>query len=103
MASNGADTVARLPGEWADLELTVRRLLDAHDALRVRAARAEARCAELEENLRAYASGSVDPVDLQKRAELLERENRELRARLGQARERVGLVMDRLRFAEESR
>lgn len=103
MASNGADKTPRLPGEWADLELAVRRLLDEHDALRVRAAKAEARCAELETTLQDYASGSVDPVDLQKRAERLERENRDLRTRLTQASERVGRVMDRLRFAEQAR
>lgn len=103
MASNGADTAARLPGEWADLELAVRRLLDEHDALRARAAKAQARCAELETTLQDYASGSVDPVDLQRRAEQLERENTDLRSRLAQASERVGRVMDRLRFAEQSR
>lgn len=103
MASNGAESAARLPGEWADLELAVRRLLDEHDALRLRATRAEARCAEVENTLRDYSSGAIDPVDLQKRAETLERENRDLTIRLTQARERVGRVMDRLRFAEESR
>ena len=103
MASNGADSTGRLPGEWAELELAVRRLLDEHDALRARLARAEARSAELEGALHSFSTGAVDPVHVQKRAELLERENRELRGRLEQARERVGRVMDRLRFAEESR
>ena len=103
MASNGADATTRLPGEWADLELAVRRLLDEHDALRVELARAEARSAELEAALQNYATGVVDPVDVQKRADVLERENRDLRGRLDQARERVARVMDRLRFAEESR
>jgi predicted RNase H-like nuclease (RuvC/YqgF family) len=103
MASNGADSGTKLPGEWEDLELAVRRLLDEHDGLRARTARAEARCAELETTLQDYASGSVDPVDVQRRAEALERENRELRTRLTQARERVGLVMDRLRFAGQAR
>lgn len=103
MTSNGADVTPRLPGEWADLELAVRRLLDEHDALRVQLARTEARCAELEGALQSYATGVVDPVDVQKRADLLERENRDLRTRLDQARERVARVMDRLRFAEESR
>ena len=103
MASNAADTDARLPGEWADLELAVRRLLDEHDALRARTSAAEARATELEASLQAYSSGTVDAVDLQRRAETLERENRDLRNRLSQAGERVGRVMDRLRFAEESR
>ena len=103
MASNGADSGSRLPGEWADLELAVRRLLDEHDAMHARTAAAEARCAELETSLQQYASGSVDPVDLQQRVERLESENRDLRSRLGQASERVGRVMDRLRFAEQSR
>ena len=101
MTSNGAD--GRLPAEWSELELVVRRLLDEHAALRARLHRAEARSAELEAALQNFASGSVDPVDVQKRAELLDRENRELRNRLAQAHDRVGRVMDRLRFAEETR
>lgn len=103
MASNGAEPSAKLPPEWADLELSVRRLLDQHDALRARAERAEARCAELEASLQDFATGAVDPADVQKRAARLERENADLRDRLEQARERVGRVMERIRFAEESR
>ena len=102
MASNVVD-IGRLPAEWSELELGVRRMLDEYDAMKVRLERAEARCAELEGALRNFSSGSVDPVDLQRRAEMLARENHELRGRLGQARERVTRVMDRLRFAEESR
>lgn len=101
MASNGAD--ARLPGEWSELELAVRRMLDEYDAMKARLERAEARAAELETALQNFSSGSVDPVDVQKRAELLARENQELRGRLTQAHDRVSRVMDRLRFAEESR
>ena len=103
MASNGAETAARLPGEWSELELAVRRLLDEHDALKARLATAEARCTELEGALQNFSSGSVDPVDVQKRVEVLTRENQDLKSRLGQAHERVTRVMDRLRFAEESR
>ena len=103
MASNGADPTARLPREWDELELAVRRLLDEHDALRAQLSAAEARIAELEGALQNYSSGAVDPMDVQRRAELLERENVDLRRRLEQARERVGIVMDRLRFAGESR
>ena len=101
MPSNGAD--ARLPAEWSELELAVRRMLDEYDAMKVRLARAEERAAELEGALQNFSSGSVDPVDVQKRVELLTRENQELRRRLSQAHERVTRVMDRLRFAEESR
>ena len=101
MASNGAEV--RLPGEWSELELAVRRMLDEYDAMQVRLTQAEARCAELQGALQNFSSGSVDPVDVQKRVEMLSRENQELRRRLGQAHERVTRVMDRLRFAEESR
>lgn len=101
MASNGADT--RLPGEWSELELAVRRMLDEYDGMKARVERAEARCVELESALQNFSSGSVDPVDVQKRVEMLARENQELRRRLGQAHERVTRVMDRLRFTEESR
>ena len=103
MASNAADVTGRLPGEWSELELAVRRLLDEHDALKARLARAEARCVELESALQNFSSGSVDPVDVQKRADTLARENHELKSRLSQAHERVTRVMDRLRFAEETR
>ena len=103
MASNAADAGARLPGEWTELELVVRRLLDEHAALLARLERAEARTAELESTLQGYATGSVDPIDLARRADLLERENADLRSRLTQAQERVGRVIDRLRFAEETR
>ena len=102
MASNVAD-IGRLPAEWSELELAVRRMLDEYDAMKARLEKAEARCAELEGALRNFSSGSVDPVDVQRRAELLARENQELRSRLGQAHERVTRVMDRLRFAEETR
>jgi predicted RNase H-like nuclease (RuvC/YqgF family) len=103
MASNGADVTGRLPGEWSELELAVRRLLDEHGALQARLTAAESRCAELESALQNFSSGSVDPVDVQQRAERLARENHELKGRLSQAHERVGRVMDRLRFAEETR
>ncbi|HEX6589873.1 MAG TPA: hypothetical protein VF039_12695 [Longimicrobiales bacterium] len=101
MASNGAD--ARLPGEWSELELAVRRMLDDYAAMKARVERAEARAAELEVALQNFSSGSVDPVDVQRRVDQLSRENQELRRRLGQAHDRVTLVLDRLRFAEESR
>lgn len=103
MASNGVDMTGRLPAEWSELELAVRRLLDEHGALKARLAAAEARCVELEGALRNFSSGSVDPVNVQQRADLLARENQELKSRLGQAHERVTRVMERLRFAEETR
>ena len=102
MASNVVD-IGRLPAEWSELELAVRRMLDEYDAMKVRLERAEARCAELEGALQNFSSGAVDPVDVQRRAQLLARENDELKSRLGQAHERIGRVMDRLRFAEETR
>ena len=102
MASNVVD-IGRLPGEWSELELVVRRMLDEYDAMKARLAKAEARCAELEGALQNFSSGTVDPVDVQRRAAQLARENQELRSRLGQAHERVTRVMDRLRFAEETR
>ena len=103
MASNAAEGTVRLPGEWAELELAVRRILDEHDALKVQLARAQARCTELEGALQNFSSGSVDPVDVQKRVEVLARENQDLKSRLAQAHQRVTVVMDRLRFAEETR
>ena len=102
MSSNAADPPTP-PPEWDRLELSVRRLLDAHDAWRVRARTAEARVKELEASLADVASGRVDPVTLADEVEKERRRNRDLNDRLEKARTTVERVLARLQFLEENR
>ena len=89
------------PPELDRLELNLRRLLEAHDALRARAESAEARVAALEGAVRDLAAGSIDPTQLASDIERLEAANRELRDRLQRAHESVERIRARLQFAEE--
>lgn len=91
------------PPEWDALELSVRRLLDAHDALRRRLDAAEARVRELETAVGRISSGALDPLALSERAGTLERQNRELRERLGRASAVVERIAARLNFLEAER
>jgi hypothetical protein len=49
------------------------------------------------------AAGAIDPAEMSRRIEALQAENRDLRERLDQARERVRRLVERLRFLEEDR
>lgn len=99
--SDGArEPSVRRSDEWDRLELTVRRLLDDYDRCTERARTAERRLEELESTLKQVSSGGLDPVSLQARVDTLEAENRDLRGRLDQARERVARLLARLRFLE---
>ncbi|HUF50729.1 MAG TPA: hypothetical protein VMN60_07850 [Longimicrobiales bacterium] len=89
------------PQELDRLELTIRRLLEAHDALRRRADAADARVTELASTVRDLSGGAIDPVALAGEVERLERSNRELRERLQRAHEAVERIRARLQFAEE--
>jgi len=92
-----------IPPELDRLELAVRRLLEAQQALRARNDAAETRIAELETAMRGMATGGLDPMALTERVAALEAENRTLRERLATARQVVQRVMGRLQFAEEER
>ena len=85
------------------LELTLRRLLDAHDQWRKRAQAAEARAAELESTLEQVSSGSIDPIALADAVRVLEERNRVLRTRMDEAHAAVERMRARLQFAEEER
>ena len=87
--------------DWDRLELAVRRLLEYQEALIQRAQSAEQRIRELEAGIAEVTAGRLDPVALSERATALERENRALEERLGQAREGVQRILTRLRFTEE--
>jgi predicted RNase H-like nuclease (RuvC/YqgF family) len=91
------------PPELDRLELAVRRLLEAHDALRRRAESAEARVSELEAAVRDLASGSLDPLALSGQVDAMEAENRALRERLDSAQHTVQRILNRLQFVEEER
>jgi hypothetical protein len=104
MASGGdnANTIRR-PAEWDRLELGVRRLLDEHERWRGRALAAEGRVAEVETKLDAIARDGLDPTELMKRIERLEKTNRELLARLDRARGNVHSILTRLELLEDER
>src|SRR5688572_11074857 len=91
----------RLAPELDQLESTVQRLLQAHDALRRRAEAAEARVRELERAVQDVSTGRVNPVDLAEDARRLEEQNADLRARIDAAYEAVNRMMARLQFVEE--
>jgi hypothetical protein len=91
------------PAELDRLELAVRRLIEAHDALKRRADFADARVAELEAAVKGLSSGNLDPLALTGRVESLELENQDLRERLGTAQQMVQRMLQRLQFVEEER
>src|SRR5690606_7539728 len=91
------------PPEWDALELSVRRLLETHDALRRRTQTAERRVRELESALGRVSSGALDPLELSERAATLERENRELIDRLARANALVARIAARLNYLEADR
>ena len=88
---------------WDHLELTVRRLMDDHEAWRRRALAAETRVSELETALEDVSSGRLDPVAVSARAQSLERENRVLTRRMSSARQAVERILNRIQFVEEDR
>jgi hypothetical protein len=88
---------------WNHLELTVRRLMDDHEALRRRVLAAEQRVRELESALAEVSTGKLDPLAVSARAQSLERENRLLARRMNSARETVERILNRIQFVEEDR
>jgi chromosome segregation ATPase len=103
VSSGVPETDPLLPAEWNHLELVVRRLLDQYAVVRRRAGTAERRLEQLERTVKELSAGELDPQALRGRVHALEAENRELAARLAEARERVERIQARLRFLEESR
>lgn len=92
---------AGAPAGWNELELSVRRLLDAHDSWRRRAVAAEARIAELEASLGKVSRGEFDPEELAAELRRQRARNRDLAARMDEAREAVRRIGARLRFLED--
>lgn len=101
--SSGAAEPARSGPEWDRLELNVRRLLDAHESVRLKLQQAETRIQDLQAALADVSGGKLDPVALADKVRAYERENQELHQRLTQARETVERIRSRLQFLEEER
>jgi chromosome segregation ATPase len=91
------------PPELDRLELTIRRLLESHDAWRRRAEQAEARIGELETAVQDLTSGSLDPVAMAGEVRSLAARNSELQTRLETAQQSVQRMLSRLQFVEEER
>ncbi len=101
--SNGGSSGRSAGPEWDRLELAARRLLKEYTAARRRLGEAESRASRLEETLRQVSEGAVDPVAMQARLRRAEAENRELKARLQEADDRVKRMLARLDFLQEDR
>lgn len=90
-----------LPPEFSRLESAVRRLGDELAGYRARAQLAEARATELERALKAVSGGGLDPISLRERIRKLEQENKDLRAQMVQAQDRVRRLIARFDFLRE--
>jgi len=91
------------------LELLVRHLSDQLAGYRRRALQAEGRVRELEQRTQALegalteARAQTAPVVVQSIGDgRLEVENRQLRQRLAEARERTGVLLERVRFVRQA-
>ncbi len=110
MSAPAPDAPKSTPGDEAaaavaELRILVHRLSDEVAAFRRRAIAAEARARELEAEVARAApaaapAGGDAPPDPEALARL-ERENAELRERLGQAAERTRQLLDRARFLRQ--
>jgi predicted nucleic acid-binding Zn-ribbon protein len=102
-SSSVRNTRHMAPPELDRLELTIRRLLEAHDAWKQRAVAAEARVAELEQALQQLSTGGLDPLALADQVRELQAANETLRKRVQQGHDAVQRMLARLQFAEEGR
>jgi predicted nuclease with TOPRIM domain len=84
----------------SDLEEVAHLIAEELAAFRIRAQKAEAARAELGTG-GLGASGEYDVVEARSRIVQLEAENRDLQARVEEARERVNDLLTRLQFLEE--
>jgi hypothetical protein len=91
------------PPELDRLELSIRRLLEAHDAWKQRARVAEARVAELESTMTSLSTGGLDPLALSEQVRALQERNRQLQSRVERGGDAVQKMLARLQFVEEGR
>jgi hypothetical protein len=92
-----------VPPELDRLELTIRRLIESHEAWQKRATAAESRVHELETAMQDVSAGRVDPVTLAETVRTLEQRNESLVERLNLAREATDRMIARLQFTAEER
>jgi len=85
------------------LEGVVSRVLEELDRLRLRIAEAQRRNAELEALLSSFQTGEESPANMKERLTRLERENRDLLARVERGRETVLRLLARIDFIEDQR
>jgi predicted nuclease with TOPRIM domain len=64
---------------------------------------AHRRVGELERLLKSFEAGDADPAEMQTRLDRLERENRDMRARLDEGRSAVERLLAKIRFLEDQR
>lgn len=84
-----------------DLDGAVDRMLQEVEELRAQVQESERRTRDVEELLRRFTKGDVDPGALQGRLALIQEENEDLKDRLQKGREGIGRILDRIRFLEE--
>ena len=103
MSSGAANEAAAERQGLPALEAAVGRTIDELRQLRERAAGSAKRTAELEVLLVGFQSGAYSPEEMKQRLDRAEGENRELRARIGQALETVERLLARVQFLEDQR
>ena len=104
MSNNASENSNVTPAQAIErLEEVVSLAVGEVDRLRQEVARIEAQGEELEALLRGVTSGERSPREMIDRLHILEEENRDLRTRLNQGRERVERLLARIKFLEEQR
>jgi Mg2+ and Co2+ transporter CorA len=83
------------------LEGTIDSTLEEIRRLRERLASAEDQSKEMDEMLRGITDGEQSPRDMLRQLHHLEKENHELRGRLGEGMESVDRLLARVRFLED--
>jgi hypothetical protein len=86
-----------------ELEQAVGRVLEEMESLRGRVKESESRTRNVEELLRRFTKGEVDPGNLQERLSELEEVNQGLLDRIDSGKVGVERVLARIRFLEEHR
>lgn len=99
--SEDAKTVDPARRALSDLDSAVGKALAELESLRGRVKESEKRTKDVEDLLRRFTKGEVDPGSLQGRVERLHAENAELRERIDEGRAGVEKILARIRFLEE--
>ena len=104
MSNNASEKVKVTPAAaMKRIEAAVVVAVGEVERLRQEVARMEVQGEELEGLIRGVTSGERSPREMIDRIDILEEENRDLRARLKQGREGVERLLARIRFLEEQK